>query len=177
MNTRSSTAKNARPTYAEVVNPAIPTSYQEEVLSQSLIDESPGDVLELPSDVFDGAPVLGSGSQVVSPDTSLEVPMAANSVAFLESDNGTDLANHIALEEPRVSDQVPPESTVELQVEESPDLSSAVAEALSCEQSPGMRYAAGSSIHSAGYCHKKKIVIRNFIEGLRRAAPKYNGFL
>ena len=57
------------------------------------------------------------------------------------------------------------------------DLNAAVAVAESCSQTPGMRYAAGSSIHSSGYCSKKKIVIRNFIEGLRLAAPKYNAFL
>ena len=203
MNTRSSTSKNA-PSYSQVANPAI-TSYQVEDDNQaadSLIVEASADLLiveasgrdafDLPLDCFETSPVAdganeGGLSQIVTPDSSFEEPTRANSDDSFDAVNGIDLANEIDLEENQVVPRpVPtPSRQEELQVEddekeeESPiiDLCSAVAEAESCQQSPGMRLAAGSSVHSAGYCNKKKIVIRNFIEGLRRAAPKYNAFL
>ena len=192
MNLRSSIAKDA-PTYSQVANPAI-TSYQ--VLDNAVDDdlvEAPVNDFDLPVDCFEAPPSPNESgpSQVVTPDSSFEHPTRANSVDLFESASAgmIDLANVIGSEEQE--DQLAPFSTnpPPPQQQEKPapqdevatlvptDLSAAVAEAQSCGQSAGMRIAAGSSIHSAGYCNKKKIVIRNFIEGLRAAAPKYNAFL
>ena len=60
---------------------------------------------------------------------------------------------------------------------EDDDLDSALAHASACSTTPGMTRAAIASIHSDGYCSKKRAVIRSFIENLADRAPKYNKFL
>ena len=172
---RSSTVDNA-PSYSEVTNPAI-TSYQlidSADVSDSLFDsaiefDSFPPAVDTNKNTDDGANGGVSSSLVVTP----EMPTGTNSVASCDAPEGIDLANEIRLEDA----SAPIQEQEEVEDEVPMDLNAAVAVAESCSQTPGMRYAAGSSIHSSGYCSKKKIVIRNFIEGLRLAAPKYNAFL
>ena len=169
---RSSTVEDA-PSYSQVTNPAI-TSYQvfdSGDVPDSLFESSVGCDSVLPpvdsNPITDAANEGGLSSQLVTPD----IPTGANSVASFDSSDGIDLANDIGLEEP--SAPIQEQEDVEVPM----DLNTAVAVAESCSQTPGMRYAAGSSIHSTGYCSKKKLVIKNFLEGLKLAAPKYNAFL
>ena len=57
------------------------------------------------------------------------------------------------------------------------DLAAAVASARSCVKTAGAEMAKDATVCSASYAKDRKRVVNNFIEALRKEAPKYNRFL
>jgi hypothetical protein len=52
-----------------------------------------------------------------------------------------------------------------------------MAHASACGTTPGMSRAVSTSVHSDGYCSKKRAVIRSFVASLSDMGPKYQKFL
>jgi hypothetical protein len=57
------------------------------------------------------------------------------------------------------------------------NLDTALAHANNSSKTAGKKLASGQTVHTEGYCTRKKRYIRSFIEALKKEAPKWNAFL